>query len=58
MSVFSWNGTLDTIMTPLDSIRYHKYFARCGFMSMDPVSGHVKAYVGESKLFVFPIRYG
>ena len=46
MSVFSWNGTLDTIMTPLDSIRYHKYFARCGFMSMDPVSGHVKAYVG------------
>lgn len=46
MNVFSWDGTLDTIMTPLDSIRYHKYFARCGFMSMDPISGQVKAYVG------------
>ena len=46
MSVFSYNGTLDTIMSPLDSIRYNKHFARCGFMSMDPSSGHVKAYVG------------
>lgn len=53
MSVFSWNGTLDTIMTPLDSIRYHKYFARCGFMSMDPVSGHVKAYVGGPNFSFF-----
>ena len=46
MSVFSYNGTLDTILSPLDSIRYNKHFARCGFMSMDPSSGHVKAYVG------------
>ena len=46
MSVFSYNGWRDTIMTPLDSIRYHKHFLRCGFMSMDPSNGHVKAYVG------------
>ena len=46
MRVFSWNGPIDTTMTPLDSIRYHKSFLRTGFMSMDPRSGHVKAYVG------------
>lgn len=46
MSVFSYDGIIDTIMSPLDSIRYNKHFARCGFMSMDPSSGHVKAYVG------------
>lgn len=46
MSVFSWNGERDTVMTPMDSIRYYKYFLRAGFMSMDPHSGHVKAYVG------------
>lgn len=46
MRVFSWNGTIDTIMSPMDSIRYHKSFLRTGFMSMDPRTGHVKAYVG------------
>ncbi|WP_308755810.1 transglycosylase domain-containing protein [uncultured Bacteroides sp.] len=46
MSVFSWNGEKDTIMTPMDSIRYYKFFLRAGFMSMDPRNGHVKAYVG------------
>ncbi|MDR2859700.1 MAG: transglycosylase domain-containing protein [Mediterranea sp.] len=46
MSVFTWKGEIDTIMTPLDSIRYYKHFLRTGFMSMDPVSGYVKAYVG------------
>jgi penicillin-binding protein 1A len=46
MRVFSYAGTVDTIMSPLDSIRYHKHFLRCGFMSMDAQSGHVKAYVG------------
>lgn len=33
-------------MTPLDSIKYYKHFLRAGFMSMDPITGHVKAYVG------------
>ncbi|MBQ9339711.1 MAG: transglycosylase domain-containing protein [Paludibacteraceae bacterium] len=46
MQVFSYNGMIDTVLTPLDSIRWQKYFLRCGFMSMDPHSGHVKAYVG------------
>lgn len=45
MKVFSWNGETDTVMTPLDSIRYHKSFLRSGFMAMEP-SGQVKAYVG------------
>lgn len=46
MSLFSYNGEIDTLMTPLDSIKYYKHFLRTGFMSMDPMNGHVKAYVG------------
>ncbi|RPD96426.1 penicillin-binding protein [Aureibaculum marinum] len=46
MRVFSWKGEIDTIMTPLDSIRYYKYFMRAGIMSMEPQTGHVKAWVG------------
>lgn len=46
MQVFSYQGMIDTIMTPMDSIRYIKHFLRCGFMSIDPRNGHVKAYVG------------
>ena len=46
MQVFSYQGLIDTVMTPMDSIRWQKYFLRCGFMSMDPHSGHVKAYIG------------
>ena len=46
MQVFSYNGSIDTVMTPLDSIRYAKYFLRCGMMSIDPQSGYVIAYVG------------
>ena len=46
MTVFSYHGEIDTIMTPLDSIRYYKTFLRSGFMSMCPQNGHVKAYVG------------
>jgi len=46
MKIFSWQGEIDTIMTPYDSIRYHKSFLRSGFMAMNP-NGHVKAYVGN-----------
>ena len=46
MRVFSYNGLIDTTMTPLDSIRWNKHFLRCGFMSMESHSGAVKAYVG------------
>ena len=53
MTVFSWKGDKDTIMTPMDSIRYYKSFLRTGFMSMDPVRGHVKAYVGGPNYVYF-----
>jgi len=46
MKLFSWEGERDTLMTPLDSIRYYKFFVRSSFMAMDPHTGHVKAYVG------------
>jgi len=46
MRVFSWKGEIDTIMTPMDSIRYYKHFLRASMMSMEPQSGHVKAWVG------------
>ena len=46
MRIFSYDGLIDTTMTPMDSIRWNKHFLRCGFMSMDAHSGAVKAYVG------------
>ena len=46
MSVFTYHGEIDTVMTPMDSIRYYKRFLRAGFMSMDAHTGAVKAYVG------------
>ncbi len=46
MTVFSYAGPVDTVMTPRDSLLYTKSFLRAGFMSMDPTTGFVKAYVG------------
>ena len=46
MTVYAYHGDIDTIMTPYDSIRYYKSFLRSGFVSMDPRTGYVKAYVG------------
>lgn len=46
MKVFSWEGPIDTVMTPRDSIFYHKSFLNTGMMSMDPKTGLVKAWVG------------
>ena len=46
MRVFSWKGDIDTLMTPLDSIRYHKSFLQAAMMSMSPQTGEVKAWVG------------
>ena len=46
MTIFSWEGEIDTIMTPLDSMKYYKSFFRPGMMSMDPTNGHIKAWVG------------
>lgn len=46
MRIFSYRGEIDTIMSPLDSIKYYKYFLQSGFMSMDPRNGRIKAWVG------------
>ncbi len=46
MRVFSWKGEIDTVMSPMDSIRYYKHFLRASLMSMEPQTGHVKAWVG------------
>ena len=49
MKIFSWtalNNEIDTIMTPMDSMRYYKSFLRAGMMSMEPQTGFVKAWVG------------
>ena len=46
MKVFSWQGDIDTIMTPKDSIKYYKSFFQTGMMSMEPQTGYVKAWVG------------
>ncbi len=53
MSVFTYHGEVDTTMTPIDSIRYIKSFLRCGFMSMEPKTGAVKAYVGGTNFVHF-----
>ena len=46
MKIFSWKGEIDTVISPIDSIRHYKHFLRSGMMSMDPQTGHVKAWVG------------
>ena len=55
MRVFSWKGAIDTIMSPNDSIKYYKYFLRSGLLSIEPQSGHIKAWVGgiDNKYFKF-----
>ena len=46
MKIFSWKGEIDTVMKPIDSMRYYKTFLHPGLMSMDPKTGYVKAWVG------------
>ncbi len=46
MTVFSWDGPIDTVMTPMDSMRYYKSFLQSSLMSVESHTGHVKAYVG------------
>lgn len=53
MTVFSYAGPVDTVMTPMDSMLYTKSFLRAGFMSMDPTTGFVKAYVGGPDFHFF-----
>ncbi len=55
MKVFSWKGDIDTIMTPNDSIKYYKHFLRSGLLSIEPQTGHIKAWVGgvNNKYFMY-----
>ncbi|GAB4287542.1 MAG: transglycosylase domain-containing protein [Marinilabiliales bacterium] len=55
MKVFSWKGEIDTVLSPMDSMRYYKFFLRAGFMSVEPQTGYVRAYVGgiDYKHFMF-----
>ena len=46
MTVFTWNGDRDTLMSPLDSIKHYKRHFRAGFMAVEPRTGYVKAWVG------------
>jgi len=46
MKIFSWKGDIDTILSPNDSIRYYKHILRSGLLSVEPETGHVKAWVG------------
>ncbi len=46
MKIFSYKEDIDTLMSPLDSIRYYKHFLRSGLLSIEPQSGHIKAWVG------------
>jgi len=46
LTVFKWSGEVDTLMSPIDSIKYYKRFLHSGFMAMDPHNGHIKAWVG------------
>lgn len=46
MSVFSWKGSADTLLSTMDSIRYYRHLMNTGFVSMDPSNGYIKAWVG------------
>lgn len=46
MRIFSWKGEIDTMLSPMDSIRYYKHFLHAGMLSMDPHTGYIKAWVG------------
>lgn len=61
MTIFSWDGEIDTVMSSMDSLRYYKHFLQSGFMAMDPNTGHIKAWVGgiNHKYFKFDhVKYG
>ncbi|MFW6218772.1 MAG: transglycosylase domain-containing protein [Bacteroidota bacterium] len=53
MKVFSWEGEKDTVMTPLDSIKYIKHFLHAGFIALNPINGEIKAYVGGINFRIF-----
>ena len=46
MTIFTWSGERDTLLSPIDSLKYYKQILHAGFMSLDPLTGHIKAWVG------------
>lgn len=61
MPLFSWDGLIDTVMTPMDSIKYYMWFLQSGLMSIEPNTGYVKAYVGgpDYRFFKYDhVKYG
>ncbi len=57
MTVFTYNGEKDTVMSPMDSLYYYKFILRAGFMAMNPHNGHIKAYVGGPSFKYFKYDY-
>lgn len=53
MTIFTWKGDRDTVMTPLDSIKYYKTMLQTGFMSMEPQTGYIRAWVGGNNYEYF-----
>jgi penicillin-binding protein 1A len=53
MTIFSWKGNIDTLMRPIDSVKYYKLLLRNALMSMEPQTGHVKAWVGGTNFEYF-----
>ena len=55
MTVFTYDGDKDTTLSPMDSLNYYKRILNCGMMAMDPMNGHVKAWIGgiNYKFFKF-----
>jgi penicillin-binding protein 1A len=58
MTIFSWKGDIDTVLSPMDSMRYYKAFLQTGFISMDPHTGYVKAWVGGINYRHFKYDHG
>lgn len=56
MQIWSWNGMIDTVLSPIDSIRYYKSFLNAGLMSMEPQTGYIRAWVGGINFKYF--KYG
>ncbi|WP_018476166.1 penicillin-binding protein 1A [Pontibacter roseus] len=46
MTIFTWDGEKEVVMSPMDSLKHYKHFLQTGFMAMEPQTGHIKAWVG------------
>ena len=61
MKLFTWEGEVDTILSPMDSLKYTKQILHAGFMSFEPQTGYIKAWVGginqdlNFKVYIMPV---